>query len=828
MQTGRHQIKRTLSAPERVAYVRELLANEAVGHRTQLAVRVCEQFGFYDPRGRVQVGGCLKALRELERAGHFRLPPPRVRPGPRQPRRLDSALPAPEAVPAQAGQVQALELILVDSPPLVRIWNELLQAEHPQGAGPLVGRQLRYLIGSAHGWLGAVGFAAPALQLAARDAWIGWQAECRRAQLDGIVGMARFLIRPSVRCRNLASKVLCMSLAALPRDFERQYGYRPWLVESFVDRSAHAGTCYQAANWIKVGQTRGRGRQDRANRCTKSIKDIYVYPLREDFRAPLGLAPDAGGGALAPAAGLDGAQWAEHEFGGAPLGDARLSRRLVKVAATKAQAPDLAFTGVAKGDWPAIKAYYRFIDQPDRASAATASSTGAQKLERSPDRANAATAVPAVTMANILRPHRERTVRRMMAQDTVLCVQDGTDLDYHNLDQCDGLGVIGTNQTGAQSRGLHLHTTVAVAPNGLPLGVVQADCEAPAARADKGAPLEQKKTFKWIKHHRTLVELAARMPNTRLINVCDREADLFELFDEQRKSGRVHVLVRAKHNRVVKTAAAAPAGPAQGPAQGPLSAGDSPAALAKLFATAGQAPILGKVAVAIGRQSARPKRSKQEARPQRAARLAELTVRAATVWLQPPPAHAGKKPIELRVVHAREDDPPPEREAVQWLLLTTLPVATAEQAQQCLRWYCLRWRIEDWHRVIKSGCRIEDLAHESAERLRRAIAINLVIGWRIMLMTLLGRETPQLPAEVLFTDIEVQLLQAFAEQNGLPPPTQLGAAVRLVAKLGGYIGRNADPPPGHQILWQGFTALQLMTLGASLYIDRQKHRPQRE
>jgi len=97
-----------------------------------------------------------------------------------------------------------------------------------------------------------------------------------------------------------------------------------------------------------------------------------------------------------------------------------------------------------------------------------------------------------------------------------------------------------------------------------------------------------------------------------------------------------------------------------------------------------------------------------------------------------------------------------------------------------------------------------------------------------MLMTLLGRETPQLPAEVLFTDIEVLLLQAFAEHNGLPPPTQLGAAVRLIAKLGGYIGRNADPPPGHQILWQGFTALQLMTLGVSLYIDRQKHRPQLE
>lgn len=812
MYTERHQIKRALSAPERIAFVRELLQRGAVRHRTALAVRVCERFRFHDPRGQAQLSGCLKALRELERAGHFRLPPPQVRPGLRQVRRLGTPVPAPEGVPGQVDQVQGLQLVLVTSPALLAIWNELIQAEHPQGAGPLVGRQLRYLIGSAHGWLGAVGFAAAALQLAARDAWIGWDAPMRRAHLDGIVGMSRFLIRPAVRCRNLASKALHLAVAALRRDFARHYGHAPWLVESFVDRAAHAGTCYQAANWIRIGQTQGRGRQDRFNRGASSIKDIYVYPLQRDFRAQLGLAPEAGGGPLPLAAGLDGQQWAQHEFGGAPLGDARLSRRLVKVAQAKAQAPDLAYTGVAQGDWAAIRAYYRLIDQPADADAV-------DELGQ----ANGADAAAGVTMANILRPHRSRTLRRMMAQDTVLCVTDGTELDYNNLRQCEGLGVIGTNQTGARSRGLHLHTTMAVAPNGLPLGVVEADCDAPAGRADKHAPREQKKTFKWIKHHRALVQVAGQMPNTRLIQVCDREADFFELFDEQRQSGRVHVLVRAKHDRILRTAAAAQA--TQSGAE--PAAQDTPAALAKLFAAASQAPVLSKVGVAIGRQSARPKRARQQARAQRAARCAQLTVRALTVRLPPPPSQAGKPPIELQAVHAREDDPPPERDAVQWLLLTTLPVATAEQAEQCLRCYALRWRIEDWHRILKSGCAIEDFAHETAERLRRAVAINLVIGWRIMLMTLLGREMPQLPAETLFTDIEVRTLCAYARKNALPPPTQLGCAVRLTAKLGGYIGRRSDPPPGHQLLWQGFIALHLMALGFEIrdqmYQNDQRH-----
>ena len=136
-----------------------------------------------------------------------------------------------------------------------------------------------------------------------------------------------------------------------------------------------------------------------------------------------------------------------------------------------------------------------------------------------------------------------------------------------------------------------------------------------------------------------------------------------------------------------------------------------------------------------------------------------------------------------------------------------------------LRWYALRWRIEDWHRVLKTGCRIERLAFETAERLKRAVAINLVIAWRIMLMTLLGRESPELPAEVLFSDMEIRVLHAFARQRKLEGPSALGIAVRLVARLGGYLARANDPPPGHEVMWRGFTMLQGMSLGFALHED---------
>ena len=174
-----------------------------------------------------------------------------------------------------------------------------------------------------------------------------------------------------------------------------------------------------------------------------------MYPLEKDFRSKLELAADAGRSALGPADGLESDVWAEKEFGGAPIGDARLAQRLVNIASAKAGTPGRAFCGVAQGDAAAVKGYYRMIDKPEDS---------------------------AVTMDNILQPHRDRTLRRMQGQKTVLCIQDGSDLNYNGLATCTGLGVIGTNQTTAKSRGLHLHSTFAISPTGLPLDVLKAQC----------------------------------------------------------------------------------------------------------------------------------------------------------------------------------------------------------------------------------------------------------------------------------------------------------------------------------------------------------------
>lgn len=712
-----NQIKKVLSRDENITHVRHLIAANPDLCRTHLAELICDDLSFFDARGKRQRSGCLKVLRELAAAGRLDLPAPRRKGSSKTPRRLGEAVAPAAGVPASVEVVQGLRLTLVESVMQMRTWNELMLREHPRGAGPLVGRQLYYLIESEHGILGALGYAAAALTLADRDAWIGWDADTRADHLQRVAGLARFLIRNDVSCRNLASSVLAMAATRMPVDFEKRYGYRPWLLESFVDGSSFNGASYRAANWIHAGCTKGRGRQDRYTRRTETVKDIYIYPLVADFRDRMGIPADRGPAPLQPGEGVDGDKWAEQEFGGAPLGDRRLGRRLVDSAEQMMKSPGRAFAGAVNGDKAMIKGYYRFIDVPDTSS---------------------------VTMENILLPHRRMTIRRMKGQDVALCIQDGSDLNYNNLEQCEGLGTLSKNQTGAKSKGLKLHSTFAVSGDGTPLGILKAQCSAPepvpkdSCRAD--IPIEQKQTFSWIEGYRDCVEVARTIPDTRVVCVMDREADIFELFEEQRRQPEADLLIRARHNRCI------------------VNGG-------KLFDAVKSAPVRQRLTFPVPRQSARPKKSKQKARPKRDERVAHVAVRYKEIELRPPENHVGKPPVKVSIVHIFEEHPPSGAVPVEWFLLTTIKVNSPEMAQLCVKWYRLRWRIEDFHRVLKSGCKVEGMAHKTAERLRRAIAINMVIAWRIMVMTLLGRETPELPMEIAFSDAEVKVLQAYAQKK---------------------------------------------------------------
>ena len=200
-----------------------------------------------------------------------------------------------------------MQLIIVKTKQEMQIWNELMIKDHPRGAGPLVGRQIRYLIESEYGYLGGISFSSSALHLDARDRWIGWDWERRQENLHHIVNMSRFLIRSTVSCKNLASYVLGLAVRKFPGDFDNRYGHRPLLLESFVDTFYYNGTCFKAANWKWIGRTKGIGRQGLLKKQKETIKDIYVYVLDKDFRTKIGISKNSGLGALDIHSGIDSA-----------------------------------------------------------------------------------------------------------------------------------------------------------------------------------------------------------------------------------------------------------------------------------------------------------------------------------------------------------------------------------------------------------------------------------------------------------------------------------------------------------------------------------------
>ena len=706
-----------LSGKNTVARVKDWLQKNKNKGRSALAQYLCRALNITDHLGKPRIAGVHVALRLLESRGFWKLPqlPRRVRSQP-QPRRLNTAVPAPKRVPAQVDEVKGLRLVEVSTgeEQLFRTWNELMLTEHPLQDCRLVGRQLRYLIGSEHGWLGAIGFGSCALRLGVRDEWIGWDASTRKSFQERLINMTRFLIRPQVCCQNLASRVLRLCQQQVGEDFTNRYGFEPWLLESFVDTEQHWGTCYQAANWLPIGTTAGLGRSAHASRPTKTPKTLYVYELSRDWRSRMGL--PARSEKIKPVnleEAFHSGNWVEAEFGNVDLGHKDLEQRLVRIATAKAQHPSAPYTECFAGNRHELKAYYRFINSEQEK----------------------------VNPENILHGHRERTIGRMKNCPRVLVIQDTTDLDFSERLHCNGLGDIGKNQTGAVSQGLKMHSSLAVSEKGLPLGVLKTQIYAShfdEAEKAQDRPIEEKESHRWLSTIEDLNSVVEYLPETELLAVGDRESDMFELFDYRRcKAPGVHLLVRAKHNRCLEQHSR------------------------KLFDHLEALPAMSQARIQVPRQREKKSKPSKPGRIALPSRTATVDLKWDKVTLSPPATTQTRdlQPVEIYALSVVEHKAPEGAKALRWVLLTTVPIGSRKEALRCLRWYTLRWRIEEWHRVLKSGCRMEAHQHRTADRLARAVCIDAVIAWRAMLLALLGREIPEMPCELLFPSWECTLLE---------------------------------------------------------------------
>ena len=724
--------------------IRDRIKAEGEIGRTELSRWVCDALGFVDALGRRREMSCRVALSELERRGVLKLPARRS--GVRQsfvPRRGGCSPIAEPALQCSLATLGRIDLVAVSAADqeLSKTWNDMVAAHHYLGYTPLAGAQIRYLVRSEQrGWVGALGFAAAARRLKARENFIGWSERVRCSALHLVVNNVRFVIVP--RVHNLASHVLAAAARRLRQDWQQRYGYAPVLLETFVDAERFDGSCYRAANWIEVGHSSGRGRQDRAHAAVVSKKKIFVFPLIEGWRAALGVE-----GNLAPAQST--AAWAEQEFGGCKLGDPRRTRRLVQVARDFYARPQATVPRACNGDPARVKATYRLMNSAQ------------------------------LSMQMLLEQPRRQTVTRMGEHKVVLSVQDTTELNYTAHGRTEGIGPIASRTSSAV--GLIVHDTLAFTPDGLTLGVL--DAQVWARDWEEKSPtrsIEQKESVKWLRSYEAAARAQAELKNTTVVSVGDREADLYELFAaaRQRQDGP-QLLVRASADRRLETE---PGQEAQ-----------------RLWAHLGSQEVAGH------RQLAIPPRSARNAKPARATRTVKLEVRFAALTLRAPDGKRRLGKLPLHAVYAREVDPPDPDDALEWMLLSTLPVTNFEQACEKLDWYTTRWMIEVFHRTLKSGCRIEQRQHHNATTLENCLAVDMVIAARILHLTWIGRTCPDLPCTVYFEDNQWKAMYCFLNKTPKPPKKvpSIREFIGWVARLGGHLGRKCDGEPGTKALWLG-------------------------
>jgi len=441
--------------------------------------------------------------------------------------------------------------------------------------------------------------------------------------------------------------------------------------------------------------------------------------------------------------------WAEKEFQNANIGDKRLKKRLMTIVEHFANNPQ-AQIPQAMESFGGAKGTYRFFDNKK------------------------------VTVDKIFSPHVNETIERIKGNTIILSIQDTTILDYSSHPSVTNIGPIKSDI----NRGFVLHPTLAVSLENIPLGLIDFNIWAREEEKKKKdyhkLDVEEKESYKWINSYLATAKLEKELNNVHFVNICDREGDMYELFKEaekvENKDKKPDILIRAAQNRNVEH---------------PQK---------KLWEYMKSQKIAGKVKILVPRKKEVPERK------------ATLSIRHAKVYIKAPKRNKNVQPtdsIKLWAVYANEENPPEKIEPVSWMLLTTIPVKNLEQAMEKIRWYMQRWIIELFFKFLKSGCKVEDRQLKDGERLKNCIVIDAIIAWRVMFLTYIGRAIPNLPASVIFEEYEWKALYIYVNKKIKIPKREpsLGEVIKIIAKLGGFLGRKNDGPPGMMTIWKGLSAL---------------------
>ncbi|MFO0794071.1 MAG: IS4 family transposase [Candidatus Brocadiaceae bacterium] len=386
-----------------------------------------------------------------------------------------------------------------------------------------------------------------------------------------------------------------------------------------------------------------------------------------------------------------------------------------------------------------------------------------------------------VNPADILQSHRKQTLKRAEGHKVVLSVNDTTSMNLSTHEATEGLGCLSTEQG---EDGYFLHDTVVFTPRGIPLGVLDAQTwtREPGEHGKKARrkqkPIEEKESYKWLRSLEATAGAMKEASGVQWVSVGDREADIYELF-ELASQQEVSFLVRSFHNRKVCE--------------------DT-----KVWEVVDREVAGGRMRVCV---KGKDKRERE----------AELEIRFREVRIRHPKRE--KEEVRLWAIRAKEVSPPKGEEGLDWKLLTNREVRDFEQACEKVQWYTVRFRIEVFHKILKSGRRSEDRRLGSLDRLERCLTIDMITAWRLMYLTMQGRETPEVASDLFFSEQEIEVLKLikhrgeYAANRGKSLP--LREAILIIATLGGFV-KGKGRLPGVEVMWRGIRRLADILIGVSL------------
>lgn len=457
--------------------------------------------------------------------------------------------------------------------------------------------------------------------------------------------------------------------------------------------------------------------------------------------------------------------WFDRELAGCSLADERLNKRLRKLVAQIGGAMGQSIPLVCQ-DWANTKAAYRFFSN-DR-----------------------------VSEADILAGHFESTRDRTVATDgPVLVLHDTTEFSYQR-ENVAAIGITKSINSGRDKAGrvrahtvcgILMHSSLAVTTEGLPLGLTaikfwtRKKFKGTAALKKKinptRVPIEKKESIRWLENVQQSTALLGE-PG-RCVHVADREGDIYELFCAAREAG-THFLIRTCVDRL---------------------AGDGDHTIADEME---EVAVKGLHRIDVRDNSGDPDE-------------AILEIRYRKIRVLPPIGKQKRYPaLTLTVIHAEERGTAKNRKKIAWKLITDLPVASRADAIEKLEWYALRWKIEVFHKILKSGCKAEESKLRTAQRLTNLVAVFCLLSWRVFWMTMLNRSAPDAMPTLALTEIEIAVIDRLVNDKPQARPKTLSHYLTKIARLGGYLARANDPPPGNTVMWRGLSRLTDIALGATV------------